>query len=348
MTDRNEMIVATKETAVKHKKIPVITRYMGNIEANTDKLREQILNGTWTPPPHEEVWITDGTNGKPRNIIKPRWDNEQIVHHMLMRQFEPIVMKRLYFYSAGSVKGKGLHFIAKSIMTWVRGYGKKRFYVAELDIRKFYDNIDLGILKDKLSHTIHDKKYLDLLFKVIGDEKKGIPKGFYTSPLLSHFYLLDFDNYVVQDLHPDHYARYVDNMWLFSTKKRTLHKYVRLINWYLGKYLRLEIKDNWQIFRFDDGEGRGRFINCLGYNIFRNKVRIRKSILKRTRRTAMHVKGRYYFRVCASILSSMGWFKIADAYEYYLRWIKPYVNIGYCKLKVRRYTRRMVQNARVA
>lgn len=330
------MILATKEAAKNHKKTKIITNYLKDIDSRTDKLREQILNGTWNPPDHEEVWICEGANQKPRNIVKPRWDNEQIVHHMLMRQFETIVEKRLYRYSAGSVKGKGLHFICKSMRRWVKKYGDQKFYVAELDIKKFYDNVDIPTLKSMLEKKIRDKRYLDLLFKVIGDGDKGIPKGFYVSPLLSHFYLLPLDSFITQKLKPQHYARYVDNMWLFSTNKRKLHKMVEEISEFLGKELKLKLKENWQVFRFDDGHGHGRFINCLGYNICRNKVRIRKSILKRIRAKAMRMRHHYTYHNCCSMISRMGWFTLSDSYGYYLKWIKPYFNIRYAKKRIRR------------
>lgn len=62
------------------------------------------------------------------------------------------------------------------------------------------DNVDIPTLKSMLEKKIRDKRYLDLLFKVIGDGDKGIPKGFYVSPLLSHFYLLPLDSFITQKL----------------------------------------------------------------------------------------------------------------------------------------------------
>ena len=80
----------------------------------------------------------------------------------------------------------------------------------------------------------------------------------------------------------------------------------------------------------------GRAINALGFVIHRDRVGVRKSILERVRGKArrMHRRGRYTRYDAASMLSRMGVFHHADAYNYYLEHIKPMVNIRKCKRRV--------------
>lgn len=70
--------------------------------------------------------------------------------------------------------------------------------------------------------------------------------------------------------------------------------------------------------------------------IHRDRVTIRKSILKRTRAKANHIyrKKRYTRHDAASMVSRIGAFKHADAYGYYLTYIKPKVSIHYCKRRI--------------
>mgnify|MGYP003293691825 CR=1 FL=1 len=283
-----------------------------------------------------------------RNIIKPKWDNEQVVHHILMRQLIPILQPKLYRFSCGSVKGRGAHSLLKVMKSWVRSYNGKRFYVAELDIRKFYDNVKNDILKTKINRLIRDKRYNETLFKVIGDNN-GIAKGNYTSPWLAHLYLMDMDNHILQDLKPDHYARYVDNMWLFSCNKKRLRRMVSDLNQYLFENLMLTIKSDWQVFRFDDTNGNGRAINLLGFVVHRNRVCIRKSILKRIRAKANRVynKGRTTIKDACSIVSRLGYFKYSNAYRYYLRHIKTKISVRYLKRRIRNYMKRGKQHDRL-
>ena len=116
---------------------------------------------------------------------------------------------------------------------------------------------------------------------------------------------------------------------------------VRKISGYLTGELGLELKDDWQVFRFE-GENRragkvtGRAVNCLGFVLHRNRVTIRKSILKRIRRKANRIDalGRYRRNDAAAMLSYLGYFKHSDTYGYYLKHIKPKVSIQYCKRRI--------------
>ena len=66
---------------------------------------------------------------------------------------------------------------------------------------------------------------LDNLFKVGSDENnKGLPIGFYSSQILSNFYLNKLDFYIKQELKVKVYVRYVDDMVILHNNKRELNK----------------------------------------------------------------------------------------------------------------------------
>ena len=81
---------------------------------------------------------------------------------------------------------------------------------------------------------------------------------------------------------------------------------------------------------------KGRAVNALGFVIHRDRVTVRKSILKRTRAKANHIhkKKRYTRHDAASMVSRAGAFRHANAYGYYLKYIKPKVSIHYCKRRL--------------
>ena len=292
-----------------------------------------------------------------REIEKPVWDDEQIVHHMLMRQFWQITYPRTYLYSCGAVKGRGALYALRALKRGRDKYNGYKFYVAELDIKGFYDNIDVEILKRKLRKLIRDKRYLDLMFKVIDASAPGLPKGFYTSPGLSNFYLMGFDNYVKQELKPDTYVRYMDNMFLFHTNKRELHAMVRAIEDYLWNELHLKLNASKQVFRMEyvdrrTGEVKGRAVNALGFVIHRNRITMRKSILKRARAKAnrMHRNHRCRRIDAATMISYAGWFRHTDTYNYFQKWIAPQVSIRYCRKRISTLAKRemMTNHERLA
>lgn len=343
MIEQAEAEAAIIEAAKRKRGRPVVARTITDArrKKKAKAVTARLVHGTWRPPKHPTHTLKEGSHKKTREIQKPRWDDEQIVHHMLMRQFRKIVFQKLYRYACGSLPDRGPHFVMKTIRRWRDGYKGKKFYVAELDIRKFYDTIDTAILEEMLARLIRDKRYLRILFLVIDTGAPGLPKGFYTSPWLSHFYLMAFDYFVVQTLKPDHYIRLVDNMWLFSTNKKRLHGMVREIEAYLSEKLHLHIKDDWQVFRFEGvsrktGCVTGRAINAVGFVVHRDRVTLRKSILKRARAKANRMKRKRQTtrKDAGAIISYMGYFTHTDTYGYYLRWIKPKVSVQYCKRRI--------------
>ena len=355
MVELEEAEAAITEAAAKNRNRPVVAKTLTETgrTKKAQKVTRKLIAGTWRPPKHPTHTLQEGSHKKTREIQKPRWDDEQIVHHMLMRQFRQIVFPKLYRYACGSIPGRGPHFVMETIRRWRDGYKGRRFYVAELDIRKFYDNIDTDILEAMLARLIRDKRYLRVLFLVIETGAPGLPKGFYTSPWLSHFYLMAFDYFVVQTLRPDHYIRLVDNMWLFSTNKKQLHGMVREIEAYLSENLRLHLKDDWQVFRFESvsrktGREVGRAINAVGFVVHRNRVTLRKSILKRARAKAnrMRRKRRTTRKDACAIISYMGYFTHTDTYGYYLRWIKPKVSVQYCKRRISAIAKKKLKGVR--
>lgn len=384
MMAHEEIKSAIVEAAVGKTKRSVVKRALADLDGKADSIAEIIESGRWKPPHHKRQTLKEGTHKKTRDIEKPQWDDEQIIHHMLMRQFRKIMVPKTYRYACGSMsgadeeamirrnprqsaarkrkrKGRGPLFAVRTMVRWRDGYGGKKFYVAELDIKKFYDNVDLDILKAMLRRMIRDKRFLEVLFKVLDASAPGLPKGFYTSPWMGNFYLWPLDMFIVQTLKPDHYLRYMDNLYLFARSKKELHRMVREIEAFLWSNLRLELNGSKQIFRFEykpkfavktkprkkavrphghkknrKREDRGRAINALGYVIHRDRVTMRKSILERARAKAnrMHRLRRCRRRDAASMLAYKGWFTHTDTYNYFQAWIKPKVSLRYCRKRL--------------
>lgn len=346
MMDHDEVELSIKEAAKNKTSRRSVKIVLAHIDEKADQILQKIEDG-WYPPHHDPQPCQDGSHKKLRLIQKPRWDDEQIIHHMLMRQLRPIISRSLYRYACGSIPGRGTHYAMRTLKRWRDEYNGRKFYVAELDIRHFYDDVDNDVLKLRLSKTVRDKLYLGLLFRVIDGGAPGLPKGFYTSPWLSHYLLTPLDHHIAQDLKPDHYLRYVDNMFLFAKNKKELHAMVREIERYLREELHLKLKDNWQVYRFEGYNRRakketGRAINCLGFVIHNNRITLRKSILKRIRAKANRMKRKHRCRRidAAAMISYKGYLDHTDTYRYYRKYIKPKVSIRYCKRRISTLARR--------
>lgn len=291
---------------------------------------------------HTPVYIYDGISRKERVIIVPTME-ELIVQHNVVNALKPMFCRGMYEHTYASLPGRGAHKGKQVIEKWIRTDPKNCKYVLKMDIRHFFDSVPHDILKAKLRKTIHDEKMLDLLFRIIDVTEVGIPLGFYTSQWLSNWYLQGLDHYIKEKLAAAHYMRYMDDMVVFGSNKKVLHRMRQAIADYLVDELGLELKDNWQVFRFSyidaDCEERGRDLDFMGFRFFRNRTILRKSIMYKATRKAKKIskKEKPTIYDARQMLSYLGWIDCTDTYRMYHKWIKPYISFQRLKRKVSQY-----------
>ncbi len=351
--DLVEECIMTASKGKRHKR--PVKRVIENKEEYARKVLTILSDSNFTFKKYKTVHINEGTLKKDRTIVTPLFYPDQIIHHLIVSQIKPIIMKSLYEHAYGSIPGRGVHIAKKQLEKWIRTYGNKRFYVFKCDIKHFYDSINHSILKNKFQRKITDNEFLDLLFKLIDsfeeEPNKGIPKGFYTSQWFANFYLTEFDHFIKEQLHVKHYIRYMDDIVLLDTNKRRLRKNAKELEKFLNDKLDLELKANWQLYRFVDKDNKnGRDIDFMGFRFFRGKTILRKSNLRTIRRKANRLdqKRREYnegtgkgvnAHDAQSMLSYLGWTKHANVYKWYQKEIKPKVNKRRLRKKVARRDR---------
>lgn len=291
---------------------------------------------------HTPVYICDGITRKERTIIVPTME-ELFVQHCIVSALKPMFAKGMYEHSYASLPGRGAHKGKRVIEKWIRTDPKNCKYVLKMDIRHFFDSIPHDLLKAKLRKTIHDEKMLDLLFRIIDVTDVGIPLGFYTSQWLSNWYLQGLDHYIKEQLGAVHYMRYMDDMVIFGSNKQVLHRMRQAISEYLENKLGLELKANWQVFRFSyidrNGNEQGRDLDFMGFRFYRNRTVLRKTIMYKATRKARKISKKEKATIldARQMLSYLGWIDCTDTYKMYEKWIKPYVSFQQLKRKVSRY-----------
>lgn len=304
--------------------------------ALAEKSRDWIIN--YEIKEHAPIYILDGISHKQRTIYVPTLE-ELIVQHCVVNALKPMFYKGMYEHSYASLPGRGSHKAKRVIEKWIRTDAKNVKYVLKMDIRHFFDSVPHNVLKAKLSKHIHDELMLDLLFKIIDATDEGIPLGFHTSQWLANWFLQGLDHYIKEQLQAAHYVRYMDDMVIFGSNKKALHKMRQAISEYLGKELGLALKGNWQVFRFSyvkNGEYLGRDLDFMGFRFYRDHTVLRRSIMYKASRKAKKLasKARPTVYDARQMLSYLGWIKSTDTYATYSKWIKPYVNFRKLKRKV--------------
>lgn len=301
---------------------------------------------TYKQRPHTPIEINDGITKKKRQIFVPRF-KEQIIHHALINVLKPISYRGMYEHSYASIPKRGAHKAKKYIKRWIANDPKHVKYVLKMDIRKFFDSVPHDILKAKLRKIIHDERFLSVLFEIIDVNEVGIPLGFYTSQWIANWYLQRLDHYIKEELHAFYYVRYMDDMVILGSNKRKLHHMREAIELYLQKELGLQMKQNWQVFRFDYYDRKrkrwcGRDLDFMGFRFFRDRIVLRRTIMLRATRKANRIgrKKKPTIFELRQFLSYMGWIKATDTYGMFQKWIKPKVDIKRAKRRISNYDRR--------
>lgn len=292
---------------------------------------------------HKVVEIYDGISKKKREIIVPRY-REQIIHHMLINVLKPIFTHGMYEHTYGSIPKKGIHSAKKKIEKWIKNDPRNVKYCLKMDIKKFFPSIDQGILKEKLTKVIHDKRFLKVILEIIDVTNHGVPLGFFPSPWFANFYLQDLDHAIKEKWGAKHYIRFVDDMVIFDSNKKRLHKIRKLIAGYLENELGVRMKDNWQVFRFDHikgGEHKGRFLDFLGFRFYRDRTIMRRSIMMKFTRKVNKIAKKEKISIydVRQVIAYLGWLDYTDTHEMYRKRVKPKVNPEYLKIRMSYYDR---------
>lgn len=307
-----------------------VKKVLQDIDTHTKKIQKILLSGMYEAHIDTPCVINEGTHNKVRRIRKPHFKYDQIIHHCIIQVLQPIFSKPMYEYSCGSIPKRGAHYGKKRIEKWLRNDVKNTKYVFKMDIKHFYESVDKEILKRMLERKIKDKQAMELISKVIDGCERGLPLGNYTSQWFANFMLTPLDHYIKEQLHAKYYMRYMDDIVIFGRNKKELHKIRREIEKYLRVNLKLKIKENWQVFRFEY-KRKGRPLDFMGWQFYRDKTILRKSIFIRIMRKAKRVGRHTTIKGAQGMISYMGYIKHTDTYGCYVQYIRPYVNIG--KLK---------------
>ena len=179
--------------------------------------------------------------------------------------------------------------------------------------------------------------------------KKGIPLGFYISQWLANYILEPLDKFITEKLGLKDFVRYMDDMIFFDNAKKKLQATIVSIQIFIGRRYRLRLKGNYQVCRFYyEGKRKkiGRPLDFMGFQFYRNKVILRKSIMIAATRMAKKLArakaaGRSYYEThVKAMLSYVGWFDCTNTYDCYTEYIKPLVNVGKLKKIVSKLNRR--------
>lgn len=244
-------------------------------DKNKDKLlldlQRKLINGEYET---SEYYVFKIYEPKEREIFKLPYYPDRIVHHAIMNIMEPIWVSAFVKGTYSYIRKRGIHKALKDVKFALKDEVNTQ-YCLKLDIRKFYPSIDHDILKTIIRKKIKDKRLLSLLDEII-ESAQGVPIGNYLSQFFANLYLTYLDHWIKEQKKVRYYFRYADDIVILGGDKQQLRDLFYDIQDYLNNKLKLNFKDNWQIFKVDS-----RGIDFVGYRVFHTHTLLRKRIKKR-------------------------------------------------------------------
>lgn len=315
----------------------------------------------------KNVDIVDGMSGKIRTLG---------LEKMIMQLYEVLAKEaadelwtaKVGLFQVASIPGRGQAYGKKYIERWMSRDPEGTKYCVQSDIKKCYPSMSHDKILEFLRRDLGKSDMLLYLFEtLIGlyseakvqnkekDCKHGIFIGSPVSKDLCNYYLSYLYHYCTNELYEMktrrgkttrkrliyHIMIQMDDIILFGSNKKDLHKAMLLVIEFVKSTLCLKIKDSWSLFRTGyvdrNGKQKGRDLDYMGVvfhgqNLIKRcysgktvtirnvSTRIRASIFLKARRKihrfAKKIKNKKIIgsKFAMSTIAYNGWFVTTDSF----------------------------------
>jgi group II intron reverse transcriptase/maturase len=262
-------------------------------------LVELLKSGRYQAPPVKRVYIPKaGSTTEKRPIGIPTYE-DKILQRAIVMALEPVMEREFYDFSYGFRPGKSAHKALDRMRNEIMDM--KGAYVIDMDISKYFDTIDHGLLREMLSQRVSD----GVITRVVGKwlnagvmdggkrmyPEKGTPQGGVISPLMSNLYLHEvLDDWFVKTVKPRMkgkagMVRYADDAVLYCELKEDADRIYKVLGKRFEKYGLTIHPEKTRLLDFTrprGGQGKGNSsFTFLGFTHYWNKSRKGKWIVGR-------------------------------------------------------------------
>jgi len=277
--------------------------YAGDLEGNLQRLLDRAKSGTYFAPPVRRVHIPKGSGGETRPLGIPTFE-DKVLQRAVVMVLEAVYEQDFYDCSYGFRPRRSAHQALQEL--WKQSMKTGGGWVLEIDVRKFFDSLDHGHLRDVIRRRVVDGVLLRLIGKwlnagvledgAITRPESGTPQGGVISPMLANIFLhAVLDEWFERDVRPRlageaRLVRYADDAVMLFANEKDARRVLEVLPKRLEKYGLTLHPDKTRLVEFqrpdrrskgdDDPKGPGTF-DLLGFTHFWGRTRSGSWVVKR-------------------------------------------------------------------
>lgn len=276
--------------------------YEEHLEQNLSSLLDRFKSGVYRAPPVKRVYIPKA-DGKRRPIGIPTLE-DKVLQRAVVMLLEPIYEVQFSASSYGFRPGRSAHQALEAV--WRGTMAQPNGWLIELDIEKFFDNVDHKQLQALIARRVGDGVIRRMIGKwlkagVMEDGRlsyptQGTPQGGVISPLLANIYLDEvLDRWFEETVRPrlkskTFLVRYADDAVLGFAREDDARRVMAVLARRFAKYGLTLHPEKTKLIRFKrptpkdrprGGPGVERTFDFLGFTHYWGRSRKGSQVVRR-------------------------------------------------------------------